>query len=710
MFDFPIFRNQTIIPFNYINQMKKLLTLFAAVLMSASATFAQYYYLPFTTAGSNPGGINSDDEYPVGGGLPAGWTQINSSSTNATPVWSAVQTLPFSFSFNGSPVTQFKVSSSAILTFDVATGLAAPTYTKSTLPSASIPDKSVCIWGLASLGTNDNIVSKVFGTAPNRQLWIQFSSYGYGTTASDGSNFTYWSIVLEETSNRIYVVDQRTGGYANAKRVTVGVQVNSTTATQVTGSPNVISVAGTDPTPADNGYYEFIQGTQPAAQARMLTAACDPYVIVPGTSTITGEIMNLGANTIGAIDINYEFNGITYTYNVPNLNLASGLTASFTHPTPANVSVAQYYPVKVWVTLNGDADHSDDTASISISGLSYQTTKRVLIEEATGTWCGWCPRGAVYTEQIDTVYPGTAIVVAVHNSDPMTNAVYDAGMQPLIPGYPSGLIDRKDNGVDPTDFESYYLDRISDVSPADVGVSAYFDASSRQATIVVSASFATEVNGDYRLNAILVEDEVTGTTADYDQANYYSGGSALVGAGHNWQTEPDPIPAANMVYNFVGRDILGGFEGQNGSLPGTCMSNTTYTYTFNTTLPVDWDESQMRVIGILQDATTGHVLNANRGAYGITTSVTEVSAPSFSMSLYPNPATDFAQLEINMVQSGRYNVEVFDMLGKSVYSQSFTGMSGKNILPISTRAMKSGIYMVRTMVNGESLTQRLIVK
>lgn len=682
--------------------MKKLLTLLAACCITLAAQ-AQYYYLPFNAAGTNPGGLNTDGEYPVGGGLPAGWTSIHPGSAT-TPAWTSVNTLPFTFQFNGSPVTQFKVSTSGVLTF-ATTATAVPAYTTVALPNAGIPDSSICILGIRGTGSNDNIVTKTFGTAPNRQHWVLFSSY---STASGA--FTYWSIVLEETTNNIYVVDQRNSAAFN---VSVGIQLNGTTAFMVAGSPALAASAGTDPTPADNSYYAFIYGTQAANQAKLRSVNLNQYVVIPGTSFISGEIQNLGANTIGAIDIKYEFAGSTYTFPVANLALASGLTASFTHPTPANVTSAQLYPVKVWVELAGDADHSDDTIATSISGLSYQTTKRVLIEEGTGTWCGWCPRGAVYTEQIDTVYPGTAIVVAVHNADPMTNTTYDAGMAALIAGYPSGAVDRKDIDVDPLDFENSYLSRINDVSPADIGVSAYFNAATRQVDIQVSATFATEVSGDFRLNAILVEDDVTGTTAGYNQTNYYSvqaNNIALTGAGHNWQTEPNPVLAANMHYDFVARDILGGFDGQTGSLPGTCSAGSTYNYAFTTTLPATWDASQMRVIGVLQDATTGHILNVNRGPFGLTTAIETVAAPDFSMSLYPNPAVDFSQLEINMINSGNYAIDIFDRMGKSVYTQAFSGMSGKNILPISTRQLSSGMYMVRVIVNGQALTRRLVVK
>jgi hypothetical protein len=694
--------------------MKKIYAFIVAFVMSLTLANAQYYYLPYPNAGTNPGGLNMDNEYPFGGtGAPTGWTTISSAPTNTTPVWSANRTIPFPFQFDGSTVTQFKVSSSAILTFDINTTLAAPPYAKSTLPSSLIPDKSVCLWGLASLGTNDIILTKTFGTAPNRQLWIQFNSYGYGTTASSGTNYTYWSIVLEETTNNIYLVDCRTGGYATTKLISAGIQMNATTAFMVAGSPNLASLAGADASPIDNSYYQFIYGVQASDQAKLRKASADLYVLVPGISTVSGEIQNLGANTINNVDIKYEFNGTVYTSTLSNINLTSGNVYAFTHNTPINVTAANPYPTKIWVDLANDADRTDDTLNTMITGLSYLPEKRVLIEEGTGTWCGWCPRGAVYTEEIDTVYPGTAIVVAVHNADPMANAAYDAGLGTLIGGYPGGCVDRKSNDIDPTDFEATYLDRINDVSPADIGVTATYNIATRQVDINVSTTFAANLTGDFRLNAVLVEDDVTGTAAGYNQANYYSSTSqnvALVGAGHNWQAEPNPVPAASMSYDFVGRDILGGFDGQPGSLPASVSASTTYNYTFNYTLPTAWNESKIRVIGMLQDVSSGHVLNSVRSAYLATTGINTLSADNFSMTLFPNPADVFTQLEVSLAKSTNYTIEMTDVLGKVVYGQNFNGSTGKNIISLPVSGLNSGIYLVKVNVEGSVLTTRLMVK
>ncbi|MBK7683281.1 MAG: Omp28-related outer membrane protein [Bacteroidetes bacterium] len=685
--------------------MKKFNLLIAAFIFFTTAVNAQYYYVPYQNAGINPGGLNSDGEFPFAAGLDPSWTVVQGPSV--TPVWSPLVTLPFAFNFNGAPVTQCKVSNSGVLTFNTS-AVTVPGFLTATLPNANVPDNSVCVLGIRGTQTNDNVVSKTFGVAPNRQFWCMFSSF----STSNASVWTYWSIVLEESTNNIYIVDQRHNFNIN---VSAGIQLNATTAFPIVGSPTLNPIAGTDATPVDNSYYQYIYGTQVAIQSKLSSIILDKYLIVPGQVFIEGSVLNLGATPITNMDIKYESNGTVYTSSISGLNVISNTSYSFIHNTPLSIPVAAAYPVKIWVDVIGDADHSDDTLNAVVTGLSFQTTKRVLIEEATGTWCGWCPRGAVYTEQIDTVHLGSAIVVAVHNSDPMTDAVYDGAMNNpnLIGGYPSGLVDRVDLDVDPTNFGASYINRINDVSPADVGVSAYFNSVSRQVDVVVSATFAAELTGNYRLNAILVEDNVIGTNAGYNQANYYSfqtNNQPLVGAGHNWQTETDPVPFSSMVYNFVGRNIMGGFDGQAGSVPSTVTSGTTYSYTFSTTIPVTWNANNMRVIGMLQDADLSSVLNVNRGAYGITTSVNELISDAFSMSMYPNPASQFTQLEVNLKNSSKYIIEMFDMLGKTVYSQQFNGSTGKNVLNIPLNGLDAGMYLVKVNVNGSVLTSRLIVK
>ena len=219
---------------------KKLLFILSFSLIS-NLIFAQYYYIPNTNNPGNPGGLNSDPEYPNGSGMAAGWTTILAGN-NTVPTWSQIQSIPFNFNFNGVQVNQYKVSSSGVLTFTTSAATI-PSYSNSAIPNSTIPDNSIMAWGIQGTGQNDEIVTKNFGNSGNQQHWISFSSYTYGNT------WTYWSIVLEETTNKIYIVDQRTSGNV---QITAGIQINLSTAFEVSGSPSLASIASTNADDTDN--------------------------------------------------------------------------------------------------------------------------------------------------------------------------------------------------------------------------------------------------------------------------------------------------------------------------------------------------------------------------------------------------------------------------------------------------------------------------
>ncbi len=682
--------------------MKKIYTLIVAVL-ACLGTNAQYYYLPFTNSpGQNPGGLNNDTEYPVGGGLVAGWTSIHAGNA-ATPAWSTTGTIPFTFNFNGNTVSQYKVSTSGVLTFTTA-AVTVPSYTNGVIPNATIPDNSIMVWGISGNGANDNIVTKTFGTAPNRQHWVFFSSYtNYGTTC-----WVYWSIVFEETTNKIYIVDQRNGGCTQT--VTAGIQIDQSNAISVVGSPSLNNLSTTDPTPIDNQYYEFVQGTQAANEAALTALTNQQYFVIPASTNITGTVTNLGSQAITTIDIKYEVGGTTYTDTKTGLNIGFSQSYNFTHNTPVNIPASGAYPVKVWVDLGGDANHANDTLNTEVYGLTFLPQKYVVFEEATGTWCGWCPRGAVFMDSLAVLHPTTAMLIAVHNADPMVVAAYDAGVGGLIGGYPAGIVDRKDIDVDPNTFIAEYNARINDIPPASISVNSVFDPVTRVLDVTVNALMATDLSGDYRLNAIVVEDNVTGTTTSYNQTNYYSFQSqniALQGAGHNWQTEPNPVLAANMEYDHVARAILGGFTSQVGSLPASMSANNTYSYNFSYTIPATYDETQMHVIGWIANGVTGNILNAGRGSF--TTSINENTTDAVSALVYPNPATDVITLSLNLAKSENVTVTVTDILGKVYFTENLGALAnGNHKLFNNISDLPAGTYVVTVKTDSGVATQKFV--
>lgn len=341
--------------------MKNILFLVIFALLSLSLLNAQYYYIPYTSPGGNPGGLNTDNEQPANSGLPASWTVILQSA-QPTGTYTANQSLPFAFDFNGSPVTQYKVSNVGVLTFDVGSTVN-PVISNTALPSAGVPNSSVCVWGLSAPGSNDFMVKKTFGSAPNRQHWIMFASYDFN------GSWSYWSIALEETTNKIYVVDQR---HQNTQAgLTIGVQVDATTAYQVTGSPNVASLAGNDSAPLDNAYYEFSFGVQPDYdfQVDELDLALYPN-LSSAPFDITGSLFNAGTQTITSFDVSYTVNGgAVQMGSISSVSIAPGDQYQFAHPTQWTPTASGNYTVEAWTSnLNGnpDANPGNDTASADV--------------------------------------------------------------------------------------------------------------------------------------------------------------------------------------------------------------------------------------------------------------------------------------------------------------------------------------------------------
>ena len=236
-------------------------------------------------------------------------------------------------------------------------------------------------------------------------------------------------------------------------------------------------------------------------------------------------------------------------------------------------------------------------------------TKRVLIEEGTGTWCNWCPRGIVFGEQM--VYEYDVIFIAIHMNDIMESTPEYADAT-TIQGLPAGNIDRTAMRIDPLNWESRVLDQLNEVPPADISVTTTYNPATRNISMTVTADFFVALNGDYRLGAVVVEDAVTGTSTGYDQYNAYSGGSTQMGG---WENLPNPVPARQMFYDHVSRYLATEYKGDPGSLPGSISAGSQHSYTLNYTLPPEYDDEYVHVVGYITNADTGKILNAGKSPY-----------------------------------------------------------------------------------------------
>lgn len=236
-------------------------------------------------------------------------------------------------------------------------------------------------------------------------------------------------------------------------------------------------------------------------------------------------------------------------------------------------------------------------------------TKHVLIEEHTGSWCQWCT-GGTHTLNEVTQNLSNTIPIAIHSNDPMEYNSYLSATG--LTSAPSANIDRDVMGAGIGSWMSAAQSALNNTPKADIDVYTSFDPSSRVLTARVKATFAAAATGNYRLGGIIVEDGVHGPSPSYDQSNSYSGGSN--GPMGGFENLPSQVPGYMISYNHVARELLGGYNGQSGSVPANVSAGDTASYTFTYTLPAAWNENMIRVIGVLIDPNN-QIDNCNKSSF-----------------------------------------------------------------------------------------------
>lgn len=438
--------------------------------------------------------------------------------------------------------------------------------------------------------------------------------------------------------------------------------------------------------------------------AILVSTTLNRYSLANANNTLALNVANNGSNPITSLTVSWN-DGTVHSETV-NVNIPVGGSATVNHPVAVNYSAAITHEIDVEITqVNGTNDPApeDNSANTLITILSQSPTKRVVIEEGTGTWCQWCPRGAVAMEYMYNTYPDRFIGIAVHNGDPMAVTEYDNGAN--FSGYPSANIDRAilDGDVSQSAFQTYYNQRKDLLTPASVSVSGVRSGSDLQ--VEVNATFFSQFPAaNYRLGVIIIEDGVTGTGTGYNQANAYAGGG--YGPMGGYENLPATIPASQMVYDHVGRALLGGYNGQAGSVPSSISDGMPVSYTFNYTVPAAYNIDNMYAVGVVIDNTTGEIINANKSPLA---NLSVGNIETIEMDVFPNPATDKITISFE-AQGGDYLVEITDLQGRTVVSEKHTNLSGSQSVDLNTSNLKTGNYLVSVAKDGSSFTKMISIK
>lgn len=414
----------------------------------------------------------------------------------------------------------------------------------------------------------------------------------------------------------------------------------------------------------------------------------------------TYTVQNMGYDTISNFVVKYkQSNGDVKIDSVKNVSIAPFATYSYAHNIPDTITSLDVHQVVAWVELAGDTIHWNDTLKSSLRGAQFLPKKMVLLEEGTGTWHYQCPRGHVYMQQLKNANLNVC-QIAVHDTDPMSIETYNDYLYNLRQIFiPYFLIDRHIIAT-PDSLIDIVKKEQTNFGFADIKLSSYTYPERFLLKAVITP--AINMSGDFRVIVVLTENHVSGVDSGWEQANYYAGGKKGIMGGY--ENKPDPVPAADMLYEFVARNISPTPEGKN-NLPKTIFSNQQYTIDFDIPLSKKWNSNNMNASVFLLRNDDSTILNASQIPFMLNIKSYE-NIDGFNAILYPNPTNDNTTLRFYLLENEKLNITITDITGKTIMSFSETEYyRGENEILIHTFSLANGVYIVS--LNSQTTRQAL---
>lgn len=403
----------------------------------------------------------------------------------------------------------------------------------------------------------------------------------------------------------------------------------------------------------------------------------------------------------------------TYT-DTPSKPITSAENYSFTFPDKMPLKVGEQNKYTISIDLGGTVYSQTNT----ISNLAYETTKHVVIEEATGTWCVNCPRGILAMEYLESIYGDLIIPITIHSSsesgsDPFNYSKYTSALG--LNAFPSGLVNRIDTVYSPTSIDAnqlYHFDsedgnqtfydiakrEFNSYAIADVAIDkAIYDVNNKTVQISGNVNYALNMNSlNHNIAFVVLEDGLV----DYQANGHYGSTDPLLGKfgkGGEYGTATPKITFVDVARKVPNDN----FAGESGFIPVSVTAGQPVAFNKVFSLPenvTNWDNA--KVVVMLIDANTERVLNAARlkmsaGTAGIndaTVSENGITISGENGSISVNGGSDL-------------NVTVYDVSGSVISNANSTSGAVK----VSTGG-KNGLFIVKATSDGVSVVKKVIVK
>ena len=206
-----------------------------------------------------------------------------------------------------------------------------------------------------------------------------------------------------------------------------------------------------------------------------------------------------------------------------------------THNEIGNYSVYAEYTIDGQLYITDEIDYN-----------VVNPVNKVLMEDFTGTWCGYCPPVKLAIEQVRQLYPDNISVVATHQNDQFALPQEQQLTSALGPfGLPESRINRTTEWIDPYD-SNLVNDYISIQNSLAISIDSQIESNNLN---VIVRFVSSDAMTNHKLVVYITENGLIADQANYlnydDSSHFYQMGNPIVDYIHN----------DVLVYSFT--NILG---------------------------------------------------------------------------------------------------------------------------------------------------------
>ena len=243
------------------------------------------------------------------------------------------------------------------------------------------------------------------------------------------------------------------------------------------------------------------------------------------------------------------------------------------------------------------ADYTIDSQIYSTDLIGFNIVEpinKVVVEDYTGTWCGYCPPVAHAIYELKEVYDNI-ISVGIHNNDELTiDQESDLRSELGISGFPSARLNRTISWLDP-----YQISDVNSLLSEENDVAISINSTLENIELGIDLRIVSNVElVNHKLVIYLVESNLI-----YDQSNYF-----------NYVEDSYFYNLGNPIENYSHQDVLRkSITNISGNALDIIQPLNDYKFNFNVQINPDFVVENLAIVAIVVDSNN-NAINSQLGA------------------------------------------------------------------------------------------------